>query len=403
MKLFERYKYYNLFSSQLNENDFKKAFFEENEFFFKLPNLIEKIKEDINIVDFEKLLWYAHKINPAKIQISQNGKKINQQEIQNSDILRLSKKYLSENHSIVINFAEDFHPALATLTREFGEFFNGISYCSIFLNPPSLNCFGSHYDGIDVFALQIEGEKIWKVGKPVNPLPTKNQIYDIQDDKHEFAEYKLQQGDVLYVPRGFIHDVFSTEKHSLHISIGLSTNRKVDIYSELLKIIELENLELRRTAKGVLEKGYVYQKGEFVTSDFQEKLVDPYYIKRATTRINSKKYSQLNLLPNSYLQQVVQKKIIESSTEVIVSEGVIMEVNSLDTGKVVMTYPMSLKYSDQWISSSITLPLLSLSTLEYIRDSKTSFRVEDIPGLITVESKIILVKELLEIGVLKFA
>src|SRR5690606_20648163 len=112
------------------------------------------------------------------------------------------------------------------------------------------------------------------------------------------------------VPRGFIHDVFSTEKHSLHISIGLSTNRKVDIYSELLKIIELENLELRRTSKGALEKGYEYQKGEFATSDFQDKLVDPYYIKRAITRINSKKYSQLNLLPNSYLQQVVQKNSV---------------------------------------------------------------------------------------------
>lgn len=401
MKLFERYKYKNLFDFEFQVIDFKESYLEESEVLIKMPNLINKIKKDINIIEFEKLLWYAHKIDKSKIQISKDGTKISQLEIDNNDILSLSKKYLSSNHSIVINYAENFHPDLAILTREFGEYFNSISYCSIFLNPPNLNCFGAHYDGVDVFALQLEGEKIWKIRKPINLLPTKNQVFDIENDVEYYDEYKLIQGDVLYIPRGFIHNVYSTDQYSLHISIGLSSNRKIDVYGEILKLIELEKIEYRKTAKGVLEKGYKYIKGEFHNDDLKERLFDPYYIKKALSQINSKKYSRLSLIPNSYIKQTLLNLDVNNSTEVIVAEGMILEVNVFDN-KVNLVYPIGINNSDQWISHSLSLPILALTTLEFIRDSISSFTIEEMPGLITIESKILLAKELLNIGVLKF-
>ena len=73
--------------------------------------------------------------------------------------------------------------------------------------------FAPHYDDIDAFLLQLEGKKQWNLYKP----PSDEMLLDLEPSK-DFAsslitENKLQkywsgvlnEGDLLYMPRGVIH------------------------------------------------------------------------------------------------------------------------------------------------------------------------------------------------------
>lgn len=100
-------------------------------------------------------------------------------------------------------------------------------YCS-YLTPPGTQGFAPHWDEIDAFILQLEGKKHWKVYEPIDDdeiLPRESSGGLLYRSRHcrtignlTAAEMHGRQiawegcvnaGDLLYVPRGFIHQVRS--------------------------------------------------------------------------------------------------------------------------------------------------------------------------------------------------
>jgi hypothetical protein len=80
-----------------------------------------------------------------------------------------------------------------------------------------------HYDDVEVFILQVEGEKHWRLYKPLIELPqeySKDLLPEqIGNPTHDFV---LKAGDLLYFPRGTIHQAVasSSNTHSTHITIS---------------------------------------------------------------------------------------------------------------------------------------------------------------------------------------
>jgi hypothetical protein len=80
-----------------------------------------------------------------------------------------------------------------------------------------------HYDTHDVFVVQAYGSKHWRLYEsPIHlPLPTQPS----QKGKDGFgvpvAEFDLQSGDMLYLPRGTVHEAVSNDCASLHLTIGI--------------------------------------------------------------------------------------------------------------------------------------------------------------------------------------
>ncbi|MEQ9462828.1 MAG: cupin domain-containing protein [Haliea sp.] len=94
---------------------------------------------------------------------------------------------------------------------------------------------GPHYDLYDVFLLQGEGERIWRIGQrcddstPLLPHPDLKLLaeFDCQ------AEYTLQCGDVLYIPPGVAHWGISVGD-STCFSIGFRAPRMADLLSRCI-------------------------------------------------------------------------------------------------------------------------------------------------------------------------
>jgi lysine-specific demethylase/histidyl-hydroxylase NO66 len=101
--------------------------------------------------------------------------------------------------------------------------------CNTYLTPRGAQGFRPHYDDIDAFILQAEGEKRWQLWAPrsetdVNPLQSSQDFAPADLGAPDF-EVTLRPGDLLYMPRGLIHcaQTPANRDHSLHLTV--STNQ----------------------------------------------------------------------------------------------------------------------------------------------------------------------------------
>lgn len=106
-----------------------------------------------------------------------------------------------------------------------------------YLTPRGSQGFRPHYDTHDVFILQVSGLKRWRLyGSPVL-LPHESQKFDpaTMPIGEPRSEFDLNAGDVIYIPRGFVHEGLTTDSHSLHLTIGIPAVTWIDVCMEALK------------------------------------------------------------------------------------------------------------------------------------------------------------------------
>ncbi|UYV79414.1 C14orf169, partial [Cordylochernes scorpioides] len=124
----------------------------------------------------------------------------------------------------------------------------GLGALTGYLTPPDSQGFAPHFDDIEAFVLQIEGSKLWKVYPPryVHSLSTPfilhlYRMLWIKIKQQSLPQcvcvtgnfnqneirgppaltVALQPGDLLYFPRGWVHQAASCDgKHSLHLTIS---------------------------------------------------------------------------------------------------------------------------------------------------------------------------------------
>ncbi|XP_073413630.1 ribosomal oxygenase 1 isoform X2 [Dendrobates tinctorius] len=120
------------------------------------------------------------------------------------------------------------------------ELFGSMVGANTYLTPPSTQGFAPHYDDIEAFVVQLEGKKHWRVYNPRNSseiLPQFSSVNFSDSDLGEpILETILEAGDLLYFPRGFIHQGDCLPyAHSLHITVSsFQRNSWVDLLDKLL-------------------------------------------------------------------------------------------------------------------------------------------------------------------------
>jgi bifunctional lysine-specific demethylase and histidyl-hydroxylase NO66 len=97
-----------------------------------------------------------------------------------------------------------------------------------YVTPPQNQGFSAHYDVHDVFVLQIEGEKRWRIHRPVLASPLRDQPWndrkvDVEKRAEEapLMETLLKPGDCLYLPRGYLHAATALGGVSTHLTLGI--------------------------------------------------------------------------------------------------------------------------------------------------------------------------------------
>ena len=128
---------------------------------------------------------------------------------------------------------------LADFTRQLITDLGHPAQVNAYITPASARGFDPHYDVHDVFVLQIAGEKRWRIHRPVHPQPLRDQPWT----DHRLAVEQQAQGDpaineifrpgdVLYLPRGWIHSATALGGTSIHLTIGVAALTRHDVLRE---------------------------------------------------------------------------------------------------------------------------------------------------------------------------
>ncbi len=112
-----------------------------------------------------------------------------------------------------------------------------------YVTPPQNQGFDDHYDVHDVFVLQVAGRKKWSIHSPVHPSPLRDQPWtDRRDAVREAArqepviETVLEPGDVLYLPRGYLHSATALGGVTVHLTLGIHSWTRYDVAEELVAL-----------------------------------------------------------------------------------------------------------------------------------------------------------------------
>lgn len=158
--------------------------------------------------------------------------------------------------TIILQQLHQLEPSLARLCRGLEYVFSAHVQTNIYLTPANAQGFRTHYDNHDVFVLQIEGEKAWRLYD--KPIDTPYRGEEFQSGVHQSGELRqefvLKAGDCAYVPRGMMHDALTAgDAASLHVTVGLITRTWADLMLEAVSEVALRTPELRRS----LPPGYI--------------------------------------------------------------------------------------------------------------------------------------------------
>eukprot|EP01048_Picozoa_sp_COSAG05_P025001 COSAG05_NODE_6150_length_1012_cov_1.431544_1_plen_302_part_01 len=131
---------------------------------------------------------------------------------------------------------------LSLLEHCFGSFVGANTY----LTPAGTQGFAPHYDDIEAFVLQVEGAKEWRVYAPMSAeetLPrTSSADLTHADIGKPVLTVTLQAGELLYFPRGWVHEARSVSgADSLHLTVSTALRHT---WRDLLEILLPAALDL---------------------------------------------------------------------------------------------------------------------------------------------------------------
>jgi ribosomal protein L16 Arg81 hydroxylase len=137
----------------------------------------------------------------------------------------------ASGHTVLVPHAERHHAGLAGLASRFQEDFGAPINIHLYCTPANQHGFGWHYDVEDVFVVQTQGSKQYRLRKnTVHPLPLVETIPKNMALEREITptfECTLLAGDWLYIPAGYWH-VATAGEDAISLAIGVMQPTAID-------------------------------------------------------------------------------------------------------------------------------------------------------------------------------
>ncbi len=151
--------------------------------------------------------------------------------------------------TLVLSHMHEMLPPLGRFCRGLEQILLHAVQCNVYLTPHDAQGFRAHYDTHDVLILQVQGEKHWRYWPtPCVPFANTCTPWEKQPSPDEEPRSQmLRPGDVLYVPRGILHDATSQgAQSSLHLTVGILGQSWGDALRAALHVMEREDPALRQ-------------------------------------------------------------------------------------------------------------------------------------------------------------
>lgn len=140
--------------------------------------------------------------------------------------------------TVVLQSVHRWWAPVAAFCRELELGLGHAMQANAYMTPPGAAGLAPHHDTHDVFVLQVTGTKHWVVREPTveRPLARHTTDHDTAGSQPVRFEVDLQPGDVLYLPRGFVHSAAAQQGTSLHLTLGVLATTVHDVLHQLVDL-----------------------------------------------------------------------------------------------------------------------------------------------------------------------
>jgi hypothetical protein len=136
-----------------------------------------------------------------------------------------------DGYTIILAEYEQHSAAMLRLRHDVERAFHSSIRTHVYLTPRNAQGFSPHWDPNDVFLLQFTGTKDWAIYDSPVTLPTERQLlYPGEWTRVEpTLTATLEPGDLLYIPRGFVHEARSGDAVSGHVTLEMRSLTWADL------------------------------------------------------------------------------------------------------------------------------------------------------------------------------
>jgi ribosomal protein L16 Arg81 hydroxylase len=137
---------------------------------------------------------------------------------------------LSDGATLIFNNCEEVHPPLRDLCASLERLFHHRVYTNLYAGWRADNGFDVHWDAQNNFIVQVAGRKRWKVWKPTRAHPLREEVDStLAPSEEPFWDGVLEQGSLLFIPRGWWHIAYPMDEPCLHLTVTLPSPTGIDL------------------------------------------------------------------------------------------------------------------------------------------------------------------------------
>jgi ribosomal protein L16 Arg81 hydroxylase len=197
------------------------------------------LEEFDSILSFGNLTYPEIQCFDDKGEISTNIYCSKESKFQVLDINRLYD-LMEENITVRISNISKHHKGISEWSKSLEKIFACQVHINAYYNKSAFDGLAPHYDPHHIFAIQLDGTKLWELGEVIINNPSHQFMPQPKEEISIKEKIGLKEGEMLYLPPGLWHKA-STPSGSLHITVGIHPPRWSDYFSELIKVISEEH------------------------------------------------------------------------------------------------------------------------------------------------------------------
>lgn len=178
-----------------------------------------------------------HRLSPPRLRLTHEGRAVEPLRYMSpgaGGALQLNAgklaACLSGGATLVLDCVEEMAPKVRKLASGFRAALHAGNYVNLYAGWHGQNGLDLHWDSQEIMVLQLAGRKRWQVYRPTrrDPLPDDIAAPPAPSDPPVW-DGLLEDGDLLYIPRGWWHVAFPVGEPSLHLTVATVPPHGVDL------------------------------------------------------------------------------------------------------------------------------------------------------------------------------
>ncbi len=183
-----------------------------------------------------------HRLGPPRLRLSDGGKALEPSRYMSpgaGGVAQLNPgklaACLSGGATLILDCVEEIAPRVRKLAASFRDALHAGNYVNLYAGWHGQNGLDLHWDSQEIMVLQVAGRKRWQLFAPTrrNPLPDDSEA-PARPAGPPVWDAVLEDGDMLYIPRGWWHVAFPVGEPSLHLTVATVPPHGMDLLQWLI-------------------------------------------------------------------------------------------------------------------------------------------------------------------------